>query len=521
MVLSTERSETSLGDRRLLAFEQRYGAIALDFACHVAFPLMVTTDLSYCLRETFFPDAPWYFAADVLLSRLCEEAGYDLYEMEGEIRRILLRRLVQQFGEERLWELSDFMAAYIQYRLQERGDEQTWLLGDRPHWTALACLQPGEAFNQIQAALQALVETSDSQDRFRLAALVESYADLLAQTNFQPILLDFARRARAGDAIGDAAATITSVIQQGFKLERLDYLVATIQFEDVLERSNDELRPFKFETVTVDRAGVVIRQQEHQAHYFLEALDNGVPPLEMVAIVGGEFQMGSPEDEAERMERESPQHEVTVPSFFMGKYLVTQAQWRFVAGLAQVERSLDPDPSRFKGDFLPVETVSWLDATEFCARLSQYTGRTYRLPSEAEWEYACRAGTTTPFHFGETVTPDLVNYNGDYTYQGAPKGEYRKRTTPVGSFLPNALGLHDMHGNVWEWCQDLWHDDYKNAPTDGTAWLTGKSSYRVVRGGSWSSFPRYCRSACRYVYTADNRYFIIGFRVVCVPPRAL
>ena len=153
----------------------------------------------------------------------------------------------------------------------------------------------------------------------------------------------------------------------------------------------------------------------------------------------------------------------------MGKYPVTQAQWRFVAAqLPQVNRELEIDPSRFKGDNLPVETISWLDAEEFCQRLSHHTGRLYRLPSEAEWEYACRAGTTTPFHFGETISPEFANYNGEYTYGNGEKGVYRKQTTPVGSFqVANPFGLYDIHGNVWEWCADDWHKNYQGAPSDG------------------------------------------------------
>ena len=144
--------------------------------------------------------------------------------------------------------------------------------------------------------------------------------------------------------------------------------------------------------------------------------------------------MGSPENEPERQEREGPQHEVTVPSFFLGRYPVTQSQWRAVAAMPQVKRELNPEPSNFKGDNLPVERVSWYESVEFCDRLSTKTGRPYRLPSEAEWEYACRAGTTTPFHFGRTLTTEVANYNGNYTYADGPKGEYRKTTTPVDQF---------------------------------------------------------------------------------------
>ena len=248
----------------------------------------------------------------------------------------------------------------------------------------------------------------------------------------------------------------------------------------------------------------------------LEDLANDTQ-LEMMLIPGGTFIMGSPKEEENSMDSERPQHEVTIEPFFMGKYQVTQAQWRFVAQLPQVNRELEQDPSHFKGDNRPVEQVSWEDAVEFCDRLSQYTGRTYRLPSEAEWEYACRAGSAKPFAFGDTITTNEVNYDGNYTYGNAPKGEYRGRTTPVGTFQPNAFGLYDMHGNVWEWCQDSWHSNYKGAPTDGSAWLDNEesSNRKLLRGGSWGINPANCRSAFRYDNDLDYRIGNFGFRVVC------
>jgi len=251
---------------------------------------------------------------------------------------------------------------------------------------------------------------------------------------------------------------------------------------------------------------ITINKRKGQNQCFDEQLGEGLT-LRMMQIPGGTFTMGSPEDELERAEWEGPQHPVTVPGFFMGKYPVTQAQWRFVAGLAQVNTALEPDPSNFKGDNHPVEQASWYEAVEFCDRLSQLKGRDYRLPTEAEWEYACRAGTETPFHFGETITTDLANYRGtdDDTldikgdYGPGPKGEYREETTPVDYFnLANAFGLVDMHGNVYEWCQDHWHDSYTGAPDDGSAWLSeDENALRVSRGGSWNSTPRNCRSALR------------------------
>lgn len=240
--------------------------------------------------------------------------------------------------------------------------------------------------------------------------------------------------------------------------------------------------------------------------------------------------MGSPNEEVDRSDFEGPQHEVTLSRFFMAQYPVTQAQWRVVAAMEQVNRELDSEPSNFKGDLNPVEKVSWYDAVEFCDRITNLTNRQYRLPTEAEWEYACRADTTTPFHFGETITTDLANYDGigdesiglSGSYGGGPKGEYRQQTTPVDHFGGgNAFGLSDLHGNVWEWCQDHWHD-YDGGPTDGSAWISeNDSAYRVRRGGSWDFNPRYCRSAYRYYDNPKFRDNSIGFRVVCSAPRSL
>jgi len=247
---------------------------------------------------------------------------------------------------------------------------------------------------------------------------------------------------------------------------------------------------------------------------FAENLGNGIN-LEMVSIPGGTFEMGSPNSEKERASDESPQHRVTVASFFMGKYPVTQAQWKAVAALPLIKQSLNPNVSWFKGANRPVENVLWHDAVEFCARLSEKTGRNYCLPSEAEWEYACRAGTTTPFHNGSTITPELANYNGNYTYGSGQKGKDRQETTDVGSFqVANTFGLYDMHGNVDEWCADTWHENYQGAPSDRSVWESGgNNTFRVLRGGSWDNVPRYCRSAYRHRRSTGIRTPYIGFRV--------
>jgi formylglycine-generating enzyme required for sulfatase activity/uncharacterized caspase-like protein len=270
---------------------------------------------------------------------------------------------------------------------------------------------------------------------------------------------------------------------------------------------------FEFDVVTVNETGEEVNREKKQGKVFREALSD--LSLEMVAIPGDTFTMGSPADELGREDNEGPQREVTVPQFLMGKYPVTQAQYQAVMG---------KNPSRFteNGANRPVEQVTWYDAVAFCQALSKQTGREYRLPSEAEWEYACRAGTTTPFHFGPTLTTDIANYDGNYTYSSGPKGEYREQTTAVGSFPSNAFGLHDMHGNVWEWCLDHRHDTYEGAPTDGSAWTTGgDESVRVLRGGSWVNYPWYCRSALRDWGARDFQNGVIGFRVVCASSWAL
>ena len=263
------------------------------------------------------------------------------------------------------------------------------------------------------------------------------------------------------------------------------------------------LQRFDFEVVTVDVRGNISSRQRRQAQFFSENLGSGAT-LDMVAIPGGRFVMGSPHTEVGRSDDEGPQRTVNISPFFMGKYPVTQEQYQAVMG---------NNPSNFKGAKRPVENVNWNEAVEFCRKLSQKTGKTYRLPSEAEWEYACRAGTTTPFYFGDTIKPDLVNYDGNNPYGAAPKGLYRKQTTDVGSFPPNPFGLYDMHGNVWELCSDRWHDNYNGAPTDGSSWETGTNNNRVLRGGSWGSNAVNCRCANRSYNSAVLRWMDRGFRV--------
>jgi eukaryotic-like serine/threonine-protein kinase len=274
-------------------------------------------------------------------------------------------------------------------------------------------------------------------------------------------------------------------------------------------------KTIQFISVKLDNRGKIIAKPKGKAEVFEENLGNGIS-MTMVKIPAGKFMMGSPESEANRLDWESPQHLVNVPTFYLGQTLVTQSQYQQIMG---------NNPAYFQGDGnLPVEQVSWLEAMDFCDKLTQKSGKTYRLPSEAEWEYACRAGTITPYAFGEKITPSVVNYDGNEPYGGAAKCEFRSKTTPVSSFPSNLFGLYDMHGNLYEWCLDEWVDNYNNPPTDGSARGDIISRYnntrRLLRGGSWITNTQYCRSAVSDNFTASARLNGIGFRVVGLPFRS-
>ena len=304
------------------------------------------------------------------------------------------------------------------------------------------------------------------------------------------------------------------------------------------------LRPVGFDYATVDQKGTLLPTEKAAASLFTEALTSDVG-IDMVAVPGGTFLMGSPIYEPERRPNEGPQRQVTVSPFFIGASPITQAQWTVVVMKRPEKTSyvLQPFPSFFKGDGLPVESVTWDEANEFCRRLSEIARRDYRLPSEAEWEYACRAGTTGPFNVGPTITAELANYcgtggavcgdnnsrsiatdvydgvtYGSGAYDQGPTGKFRGTTTPSGTFPPNRFGLHDMHGNVWEYCLDRASTNYADSPTDGSANLSAPGDLRVLRGGSWSHNPAICRSAYRDFIAPDDPGWQgrIGLRVVCV-----
>ncbi|NHC36326.1 caspase, EACC1-associated type [Scytonema millei] len=419
------------------------------------------------------------------------------------------RQLVEQYVY--LGEISNYRREFLNLEQEKRG-----ILDEKAEEIINSVLEP---FRRRQANL-ARYEEAFRQEVERQYPLDRGMENDLR--DWQQFVLGL-----EDEYVAEIQQRVISEVEKKQNLTETKLEAASSQATTPSNKSTSQpLHVFEFDVVTVadiQQSGWLglggkraqVKSDRSQAQFFKENFGNGIT-LAMVAIPGGKFIMGSPTGEG--FDKERPQHEVTVQPFFMGKFQVTQVQWKTVANLPRVNRDLKPNPSYFKGNDRPVETVSWYDAVEFCDRLSRHTNKQYRLPSEAEWEYACRAGTTTPFHFGETITTDLVNYDGNYTYGDAPKGEYRQQTTPVGSFSPNAFGLYDMHGNVWEWCADTWHENYSGAPTDGSAWVEkndNKNKSQVLRGGSWISYPGGCRSAYRGRGRPDVDSNAFGFRVAC------
>lgn len=286
-----------------------------------------------------------------------------------------------------------------------------------------------------------------------------------------------------------------------------DLLLESIRDEEIRHQFAE------FETARVNPSGKVQTEGKRSIRKVIERLGENCE-LILLRIPGGKFRQGS-----ERYLEEGPVRVVSVRAFYLGQTPVTQSQWRAVAQMPAVEMELATEFSSFTGDNHPAECISWAEAIEFCARLTRQTGKQYRLPSEAEWEYACRASSKTEFAFGETISPVIVNYDGNCPYGQTPIGIFRGETVEVGSMgAANRFGLYDMHGNVCEWCADEWHHTYEGAPGDGTARLSGNGAgQKVVRGGSWTHSADTCRSSHRWQESADpnTKLHYMGFRVAC------
>jgi formylglycine-generating enzyme required for sulfatase activity len=449
-----------LAKKRVSDFQLKYGDRALELAYHAALPVAFNAELLHLLRINFFVDTavdlPYDTEFQLLLSPLCREIDEDLYEIEPEIRDILLGRLQPIDNGARVRDVASLLKQYI--------DRYT----------------PWHDRKELQRAQQL--------------------------TAFN--ILD---RAKCREWLGK------NKLQLEIAGER-DWYIAMNQDIDRQNKITDgeiiksyPLSTFSFETAQVKLVGrkIEITKIPGSAQYFVENLGYGVT-LDMVYVPAGQFHMGSLSFSNER-----PQHTVEVPAFYMSKYPITQAQYLEFIGI---------NYSHFSGSLqLPIESVSWKEAQAFCDKLVKCTNKPYSLPSEAQWEYACRANTKTPFYFGEKISSDLANYDASSRSSNAPYGTYgegRKTTTDVGSFPPNSFGLCDLYGNVWEWCIDTWHENYNGAPKDGSAWVDKSSTnYRVLRGGSWSNYPASCRSAHRHKYAPNSKANNIGFRIVLPIPK--
>ena len=544
----TELTQEKLQESQLLNPEQlvrRFRATASTTARRLA-EMMAAVPVSWAvirlIQKNLLPEAETIHIAEVFLSGLLhkdslgQEGSGTLrlpqrYDFVAGVRKQLTRGVFVFDTEKVLENVADDLLSQLSIEVRQRLSEDIKRRLGRSMKSFEAFLLPEfvdelllDGVNQAEMLPFASV-TSEV-----LEGLGGKYANLAEQLKRVPMeqieapvslppLMDF--------EFDVAEFVETAEVSRARPLQQISHKfeVATIEVQ-----TKQEQRKFWQRSQPEPKTEIVIRRETRRVWQCVESLADKLT-LELIKIPVGRFVMGAPEDELESSRDERPQHEVTVSGFYMGKYPVTQVQWRFVANLPEVERELDLEPSNFKGDDHPVEQVSWLDAVEFCARLSQHTEREYRLPSEAEWEYACRAGTKTPFHFGETITSDLANYNGDSNYNkdsaycDGIKGVYRRGTTPVGSFgVANAFGLYDMHGNVWEWCEDDRNRTYNRAPKDGSAWIDrirSDESVRVLRGGSWYLNPGNCRSATRNFYAAESRRDSSGFRVVYSAPRIL
>ena len=547
---------------------------------HAAFPVAVTPHLLYYLWANFQCDRqgkplniPWIAVADVLFSGLFREVAPELYQMDREVRQELLNYLQSQenLGQERLRELAEAIWYYIQSDLESNDPDQR-VLARAQMIGALVYLDPQEVIKELRKIYGSL-SLDELTEIVRAQSLVEMIQKPLGEKF--PEILSYARslghwvrgneeqarqhlqkvpRKDKGVEIAGVYYPLPESLQKrsggwtrrrfvrtlgwsllGIGAARIPFLARDMSSNQLLGiqpvgvPKAATLTPFPFETKTVNPRGEVIRTEAKTASFFSQPLGSQAQPLEMVAIPGGEFTMGSPPTEKGHDPSEAPQRLVKVPPFYMSKFPITQAQWQAVATQPKVELDLNPTPSKFTGSDRPVEQVNRHEAVEFCKRLTNLLeGKLiYRLPSEAEWEYACRGGTTTPFAFGETITGELANYRSSETFAQEKPVPSNEQTTDVGQFPPNAFGLYDMHGQVWEWCADDWHDNYEGAPTDGSAWLKSvekaqKNSNSVLRGGSWDDNPVYCRSACRNDFYFDQRHLRnddVGFRVVCVVGR--
>ncbi len=530
------------------SFQDKFGEAHMYLACQAALPMALTPDLLYNLRANFNKDIhgedlqiPWIAVADILLSSLCKEVGRELFEMEQKIRGVLLEQLnsdprFNKNKQKRIKRIAHFLLIYVQDKLNNPINSVR-NLAIVQRWTALAYINPEEAARDLALQLTNL-SLNEKTEWVRMSKVADTLAEPLIEAEFKPLLTYLqGMRDLAKGSEQKAASKFEQLSTNDGRIVIAGVNLTVPQFEKSEWNINEvpvtlpPLHQLEFESAKLTKQPrslnlgskwVVNRQRGRteafdeqlgrRADVFSELSDLGIV-LKMVQIPGGEFLMGSADNE--RNNREQPQHLVMIAPFFLSRITITQSQWKIIAESTKVRRELNPNPSKFSGDNLPVEQITWFEAIEFCERLQLLTARPYRLPSEAEWEYACRAGTDTAFCYGETISPEVATYDSTQKYKSSPKAKSPKQTSEVDKHqVSNTLGLSDMHGNVWEWCADHWDDSYENAPNDGTALLTDNTQWkRVVSGGCWQDPPIICRSRYRNGISPSNKIITIGFRV--------
>ncbi len=588
--MNTELIAKEIAQQNVERFVRKFGEQHRLLAYHAALPLLLTPELLNYLRTEFlYGQVDWVAEVDLLLSPLCVTVGHELYAMDTAARAYLLEEMESAIGQERMQAVARLLLGYVKYLSLNHPFMGVHEL-EAQQWAAMVVLDDRRetAVSQIVKAFQDCAANDggngqgliNKAEMSRLSHLVQQLEPHLrehkALTDYAQMVthvLDDPRDINHEDlaatyevlpdvhlSVPDGLVTNRTIITPTFPtLQEFEFEVATIEVEEAFaqqvptpeepfipEIPEIQLYPFRYEVAKIrvteskgtkgvlgigakpKQNKVEIITKPREGRQFVEQVAEDIT-LEMVYVPSGDFVMGAPEKEEGSYSDERPQHLVTVPAFLMGKYPITQAQYEAVMGT---------NPSRFKdkpdSPSRPVEQVSWEDAQEFCKRLSELTSREYRLPSEAQWEYACRAMPSPPisrnekeiiyppFHFGETISTKVANYDGSEIYGRGEKGEYRQETTPVDYFgVANEFGLCDMHGNVWEWCEDDWHSNYDGAPTDGSAWIDIKSkesnkTSHPLRGGSWFFNPLDARSA----YRNDDPYlsYAIGFRVISLAP---
>ncbi|MCP4698523.1 MAG: formylglycine-generating enzyme family protein [Gammaproteobacteria bacterium] len=463
---------------QVLAYEQKFGSGHFNLACHAAFAFILSPELLNLIHLNFLDDEniPWTAEADVLLSPLCHPVGEDLFQFDPAVRQVLLVELENHCGWLRLFDLANFLIDYLHEKPSQNSESE-----EIHRWLARAYIEPDKVIQELNSwltgasAAPAVSDRETLAEQIRFTHIVEITSDVLEQSGSElyPQMISRSREL----------------------VQRIYRVPGTVQKPE----SKQEQRPKRKQNLEEPAEKVTAGLHDYLS-------DGKTLGPAMVYLPEGSFRMGSPEGKRGWFEEGSPEHEVALSSFSVGQYPVTFEEYdRFCADAKRKK----PDDRKWGRARRPVIHVSWEDARAYCKWLSRQTGQNYRLLTEAEWEYACRAETQTRYSFG-----DEEGELGEYAWYDKNSG---RQTHPAGEKKPSAWKLYDMHGNVWEWVNDYWADNYSSEPqTDPKGPNTGSS--RVIRGGSWDITARICRSAMRGRNDPGGRDSSLGFRLARTGP---